>query len=112
MNSLHRTLLLCSLLLLLPGRLLAEDLALGMSAAFSGPSRGLGIELYRGAMAYLEHINRAGGVHGKKIIMKAYDDGYHPIPAIQNTISSLPKTMSLSSSVMSEHLRSPGSYRC
>jgi branched-chain amino acid transport system substrate-binding protein len=86
MNSLHRTLLLCSLLLLLPGRLLAEDLALGMSAAFSGPSRGLGIELYRGAMAYLEHINRAGGVHGKKIVMKAYDDGYHPIPAIQNTI--------------------------
>jgi branched-chain amino acid transport system substrate-binding protein len=86
MNSLHRTLLLCSLLLLLPGRLLAEDLALGMSAAFSGPSRGLGIELYRGAMAYLEHINRGGGVHGKKIVMKAYDDGYHPIPAIQNTI--------------------------
>src|SRR5918999_2960069 len=86
MKSFHRTLLFCSLLLFLPGRLFAEDIVVGMSAAFTGPSKGLGIELYRGAMAYLEHINRSGGVHGKKIVIKAYDDGYNPIPAIQNTI--------------------------
>ena len=30
-----------------PGRLLAEDIVIGMSAAFTGPSRALGIELYR-----------------------------------------------------------------
>ena len=30
-----------------------SEVILGMSAAFSGPSRGLGIELYRGAWAYL-----------------------------------------------------------
>jgi hypothetical protein len=86
MNSRHRSLLLWSLLLVLPGRLLAEALVIGMSAAFTGPSRGLGIELYRGAMAYLEHVNRSGGVQGKKIVIKAYDDGYNPIPAIHNTI--------------------------
>ena len=28
----------------------AEDIVLGMSAAFKGPSRGLGIELYRGSI--------------------------------------------------------------
>jgi len=74
------------LLLFLPERLLAEDIVIGMSAAFSGPSKGLGIELYRGSTAYLEHVNRTGGIHGQKIIIKAYDDGYNPIPAIRNTI--------------------------
>src|SRR5262245_45873510 len=58
-----------------------------MSAAFSGTSKDLGIELYRGSMAYIEHINRSGGgIYGRRIIIKAYDDNYNPIPAIQNTI--------------------------
>jgi len=37
-------------------------------------------------MAYLEAVNRRGGVHGKKIVIRAYDDGYDPTPAIRNTI--------------------------
>ena len=64
----------------------AEELVLGMSAAFTGTSRGLGIELYRGSMAYLEPVNEGGGVHGKRIVIRAYDDGYNPTPAIRNTI--------------------------
>ena len=64
----------------------AEDIVLGMSAAFSGPSRALGIELYRGSIAYIDYINRNGGINGKTIAIQAYDDGYNPIPAIQNTI--------------------------
>src|SRR5712691_8558612 len=72
--------------LLLPGASRAEDIVLGMSAAFKGPSRGLGIELYRGSMAYFEHVNRSGGVGGRKIVIQAYDDGYNPLPAIQNTV--------------------------
>ena len=63
-----------------------EQLVLGMSAAFTGPSRGLGIELYRGSMAWFEHVNRNGGVHGRPLAIKAYDDGYNPTPAIDNTI--------------------------
>src|SRR5262249_60446733 len=43
-------------------------------------------ELYRGSMAYLEPVNRMGGIHGKKIAIRAYDDGYNPAPAIRNTI--------------------------
>src|SRR5262245_14842034 len=81
-----RALLFCTLLVFLPAKLSAEDIVIGMSAAFSGPSKGLGIELYRGSTAYLEHVNRMGGVYGKKIVIKAYDDGYNPIPAIRNTI--------------------------
>ncbi len=63
-----------------------EDLVLGMSAAFHGPSAGLGIEHYRGAMAYFEHVNQSGGIHGRKIALKAYNDGYEPGPAVRNTI--------------------------
>lgn len=65
------------------------QVTLGMSAAFSGPSRGLGIELYRGASAYFEHINRAGGVNGRKIALKCYDDGYQPTLSVENTITLL-----------------------
>jgi branched-chain amino acid transport system substrate-binding protein len=64
----------------------AEDILIGTSAAFKGPSRGLGIELYRGAMAYLEHVNQAGGVRGRRIVVRTYDDGYNPVPAIENTV--------------------------
>ena len=63
------------------------EFVLGTSAAFSGPSRGLGIELYRGAGAYFEHINRQGGVNGRRIVLKTYDDGYQPDPSVKNTMT-------------------------
>ena len=62
-----------------------SEIVLGTSAAFSGPSRGLGIELYRGAMAYFEHINGQGGVRGRQVVLKLYDDGYQPDPCVNNT---------------------------
>jgi ABC-type branched-subunit amino acid transport system substrate-binding protein len=74
-------------LLLVSGEVLAEDIIIGMSAAFTGPSRVLGIELYRGSMAYLELVNREGGVHGRRIVFRAYDDRYDPTLAIRNTIT-------------------------
>jgi len=79
------------LCLLWPGEVGAEDIVIGTSAAFKGPSRGLGIELYRGALAYFEEVNRSGGVHGRKIVIKAYDDNYNPGPAITNTVRLIEK---------------------
>ncbi len=64
----------------------ANNYVLGMSAAFTGPSSGLGIELYRGSVAYLTHVNQSGGVRGKPVIISNLDDGYHPAPAINNTV--------------------------
>jgi ABC-type branched-subunit amino acid transport system substrate-binding protein len=84
--------LLCILISFFPLKnVVAEDLNIGMSAAFKGPTGGLGTELYRGSMAYLDYINSLGGVHGKKIRIQAYDDGYNPIPAIENTIKLIEK---------------------
>jgi ABC-type branched-subunit amino acid transport system substrate-binding protein len=74
------------LIALAPTARAGEEIVIGMSAAFTGPSRGLGIELYRGSMAYFEEVNRQGGVHGRKLVVKAYDDGYNPLPAISNTV--------------------------
>ena len=62
------------------------EIVLGMSAAFSGPSRGLGIELYRGATAYFDHVNEQGGIAGRNVMLKTYDDGYQPAPSVKNTL--------------------------
>ena len=69
----------------MPSAAHAQDIVVGMSAAFTGPSRGLGIEMYRGASAYFAEVNAKGGVHGRKIVLRAYDDGYNPVPALANT---------------------------
>ncbi|MEF2229708.1 MAG: ABC transporter substrate-binding protein [Pseudodesulfovibrio sp.] len=81
-------LLVCALFVL-GGRALAADYVLGMSAPFTGPSRGLGIELYRGAMAYFLHVNAQGGVAGRPVAIRALDDAYQPGPTIDNTIEFL-----------------------
>ncbi|HEV8718001.1 MAG TPA: ABC transporter substrate-binding protein, partial [Candidatus Binatia bacterium] len=63
-----------------------QEILIGMSAAFKGTSRSLGTELYRGSIAYFTEINRSGGVHGRKIMLKAYNDEYQPNPAVENTL--------------------------
>ncbi len=67
------------------GRSAPDAIIIGMSAAFTGPSRGLGIEFYRGAYACFADVNRRGGVHGRALTLRAYDDNYNPRPAIANT---------------------------
>jgi branched-chain amino acid transport system substrate-binding protein len=73
------------LALLAPAAARGDDIVIGMSAALRGPSRGLGIELYRGANACFSDVNRTGGVHGHTLKLVARDDGYDPAPAIANT---------------------------
>jgi branched-chain amino acid transport system substrate-binding protein len=63
-----------------------SEIRLGMSADFSASARALSIELYRGAMAYLLPLNNAGGVNGRRVVIKAYDDQYEPDLAIYNTL--------------------------
>ncbi len=81
------------LVLGLPGTLPAgaREIRVGMSAAFSGPSRALGIELYRGAMAYIAYANQKGLLGQNRLVLLARDDGYQPRPAIANTIELVEK---------------------
>jgi len=63
-----------------------RELVFGMSAAFSGPARGLGMEYFRGLMASFEHTNAQGGAGGWRLVLSLRDDGYDPLPALSNTI--------------------------
>src|SRR5262245_1973805 len=63
-----------------------SEIRLGMSADFSESARALSIELYRGAMAYLLPLNKAGGGNGRRVVIRAYDDRYEPDLAIRNTL--------------------------
>jgi ABC-type branched-subunit amino acid transport system substrate-binding protein len=58
----------------------------GLSGPMTGPSRSLGIEIYRGTVSYFNYVNSQGGVFGHKILIKAYDDGYNSTRTIRNTI--------------------------
>ena len=57
-----------------------------MSAAFTGANGELGIEFYRGLMAYIEYFNANGGAGGWKIKVLPSNDGYNPAPCFQNTV--------------------------
>lgn len=63
-----------------------REIVLGMSADFSGPNSALGIEYYLGAKCFFDRVNASGGINGRDIIIKAYDDRYNPEPAVRNTI--------------------------
>lgn len=56
----------------------ATEVLVGMSNAQTGPASGLGQKLKEGAVAYFDKVNAAGGVHGRKIKLVNYDDGYEP----------------------------------
>ncbi len=63
----------------------ADTILIGQSAALSGPAEALGREMKAGAETYFDIINRAGGVHGRKIKLISLDDGYEPDRAKANT---------------------------
>lgn len=57
----------------------------GQSAALGGPAADLGTELRRGILAAFEETNRSGGVGGRRLELRSYDDRYEPELAISNT---------------------------
>ncbi len=60
-------------------------ITLGQGAALSGPAQELGIQMRDGALAYFNHVNKNGGVNGRKIVLKSVDDGYEPAGAVAAT---------------------------
>jgi len=62
------------------------ELVFGMSAAFTGANGEMGIEFYRGLMAYIEHFNANGGASGWTIKVLPANDGYNPLPCFENTV--------------------------
>ncbi len=63
----------------------ADKIVFGQSAALGGPAAALGTGMKLGLMAAFNEANDAGGVHGRKLELISYDDGYEPNRAIKNT---------------------------
>jgi len=68
-----------------------EPIVIGQSAPFSGPSAQLGTDFNLGARTYFQMVNENGGVHGRKIELRAKDDAYDPSLTVQNTNELLEK---------------------
>lgn len=62
-----------------------REIKIGMANALSGPAAGLGLQLRAGAHAYLDKINAAGGVNGRRVTLVSVDDAYDPQQTIQAT---------------------------
>lgn len=58
---------------------------LASSLALTGHASYLGVQTLRGALSYLHHVNDTGGVHGRRIMLTAVDDGYDPPRCLTNT---------------------------
>ncbi len=63
----------------------ADSVLVGQSAALSGPAKELGIDMRMGIQAYFDQVNKAGGVNGRKLVLKSLDDGYEATRAAANT---------------------------
>jgi ABC-type branched-subunit amino acid transport system substrate-binding protein len=61
----------------------ASEIRFGISAAFSGPTKELGQNMYRGIEAAFRVANANGGVHGRQLRLIAADDGYEPARAAE-----------------------------
>jgi ABC-type branched-subunit amino acid transport system substrate-binding protein len=62
-----------------------DEILVGSSLALGGHAGYLGTQTLHGALAYIEHVNEQGGIHGRRINVIAYDDGYDPPRCVANT---------------------------
>lgn len=59
----------------------SRQILIGSCSALDGPAGFLGRETVTGANAYLDYVNAAGGINGRKIQLLAFDDAYEPANA-------------------------------
>jgi ABC-type branched-subunit amino acid transport system substrate-binding protein len=73
-----------SLLLFSPTLYSADSIKIGMTAALTGPSAELGMNMRAGIESYFAIVNDNGGVDGRPIELVVKDDGYEPKRAAVN----------------------------
>jgi len=60
-----------------------NEVVIGWTTPLSGPAALWGVTGL-GGMAWIQHVNEQGGVHGRKINIIIKDDGYNPARALAN----------------------------
>lgn len=61
-----------------------DSIVIGQSAGFTGQVAAQVKEMTAGAKACFDSVNRHGGVHGRRIVLKSLDDGYDAKRAAAN----------------------------
>lgn len=61
----------------------ADKIVFGQAAPLEGPASALGLGMKLGLEAAFAEVNKAGGVKGRKLELKAVDDGYEPNKSIE-----------------------------
>jgi len=62
----------------------AKTITIGGTFPLTGPAALYGV-IPKAEAAYFKYVNSKGGVHGRKIIFKYYDDGYNPANTVPLT---------------------------
>jgi ABC-type branched-subunit amino acid transport system substrate-binding protein len=62
----------------------AKTILLGGTVPLSGEAAAFG-SVGPGAKAYFDHVNAKGGVNGRRIVYRYYDDAYDPVQTVQLT---------------------------
>ena len=62
-----------------------DTILIGQSASFTGAGALIGNGVREGALAQFAAVNRAGGVHGRQIVLESMDDGWTAEKAVANT---------------------------
>ncbi len=65
--------------------ILADKVLIGASLPLSGTLATMGKSIVEGLEIYLSMVNEEGGVHGRKIEAKMYDDEYKPDKSVANS---------------------------
>jgi ABC-type branched-subunit amino acid transport system substrate-binding protein len=76
---------LCSTSALAEPGILPSEIIIGQSAAFTGTPAEEVKQATAGAQLYFEHVNKNGGVAGRKIRLESLDDGFDPKRTVENT---------------------------
>lgn len=62
-----------------------DTISIGISAGVTGPVAPVAGPFIEGIELYFNHVNDAGGVHGREIKLNVADDGYDTARAVSNT---------------------------
>jgi branched-chain amino acid transport system substrate-binding protein len=62
-----------------------NEILIGSSSAIGGIASFLGKQLTQGSMSFLKEVNSKGGINGRQIKLKIYDDLYDPELTLENT---------------------------
>src|SRR5215475_12000327 len=58
-----------------------NEIVIGSCSVLDGPASQLGQQMVTGATAYFNLVNSGGGVYGRKITLRAFQDAYDPAMA-------------------------------